>query len=78
MTVPTRWGGRQRFHTDPGRDEGTPEGAFARAGRAADPELRSAKPNGGNRFRPQQHTTFFGRIPVSGADFMSHPETGNG
>ena len=77
MTAPTGWGGRQRSHTEPGRDEGTPKGAFARAGRAADPELRSAKPIGGNRFRRQQHTTFFGRIPVSGADFTPYPEAGN-
>ena len=35
----------------PGRGEGTPKGAFARAGRAADPEHRSAEPVGGNRFR---------------------------
>ena len=35
----------------PERGEGTPKGAFARAGRAADPEHRSAEPVGGNRFR---------------------------
>ena len=34
--------------TLPGRGEGTPEGAFARAGRAADPDPYSVEPVGGN------------------------------
>ena len=46
------------------RGEGTPKGAFARAGRAADPELRSAEPVGGNRFRGHQNITFPRRLPV--------------
>src|SRR5664280_701173 len=32
MTAPTGWGGRQRSHTEPGRDEGTLWGAFVASG----------------------------------------------
>ena len=53
----------------PGRGEGTPKGAFAEAGRAADPDPYSAEPVGGN-WSASNHITDLRTMPVIRPEFL--------